>query len=156
MHKLARLAIAVLLAGCASSQTTRSAKSAPPAPAATAPEPAPSAPPTGTLFREDVLVALEAGLGRFLQHIEVEPVLAEGRRFVGWRVVALRPAEYWQGVDLRPGDVILDANGLPLERDSQAHAAFQALREASELRVRYLRDGAERMLHFAIAPRAAE
>lgn len=112
-------------------------------------EPARPAPPAGSLWRDEVHATVEAGLGWFLQRVEVEPSLEAGR-FRGFRVVQLKPPDFWQGVDLRPGDVVLSVNGMPIERETQAYAAFQSLKNADELRVRYLRAGRERDLVYRI------
>lgn len=93
---------------------------------------------------------VDAGLGRFLQKVDVEPSFAGGR-FQGFRIVELRPGAFWQSVDLRPGDVVLRINELPIERDKQAYDAFQTLRTAKELRVDYLRDGQPRSLLYPIS-----
>jgi S1-C subfamily serine protease len=127
------------------------------------PRPAPAQPPParveadrplpGTLWREDVDAAIKAGVGRFLHdHLEVEPAFDNGA-FAGFRVVRLEPPEFWRGVDLAPGDVVTSVNGLPIERETQAHEALLALKTAKELRVTYLRGGEERTLVFAIVPR---
>jgi type II secretory pathway component PulC len=118
-------------------------------------EPARPAPPTGSLWRDEVHATVDAGLGWFLQRVEVEPAVEAGR-FRGFRVVRLRPPEFWQGVDLRPGDVVLSVNGLPIERETQAYEAFQSLKKATELRVRYARGGTERDLVFRIVSPPAE
>ena len=112
-------------------------------------EPARPAPPAGSLWRDEVQATVEAGLGWFLQRVDVEPSLEAGR-FRGFRVVQLKPPDYWQGVDLRPGDVVVSVNGMPIERETQAYEAFQALKKANELRVRYLRGGRERDLVYRI------
>jgi type II secretory pathway component PulC len=104
------------------------------------------------LQRKDVIRTLDAGLGHFFQKIDVEPSFAQGR-FQGFRVVELRPASFWQGVDLQPGDVVLSVNGMPIERDKQAYDAAQSLRTAKELRVDYLRDDAPRSLVYPIVDR---
>ena len=123
----------------------------PPFPEAEQPAPRP---PPGTLWREDVNAVLDGGLGRFLQQVSVDPYLEAGA-FVGWEIMDLRPAEDWADVDLRPGDIVTAINGQPIERDSQALAAFESLREAKELRVAYVRDGRGRELVFAIRPRSS-
>lgn len=105
--------------------------------------------PPGALFRQDINETVEEGLGYFLQRVTVDPDLAGGK-FQGFRIVELRPAEYWQGVDLKPGDVVTRVNGLPIERDIDAYQAFQALRAATELRVSLIRGGMTRELVFAI------
>jgi hypothetical protein len=38
-----------------------------------------------------------------------------------FRIVALRPHEFWHGVDLAPGDVVTSVNGMPIERETQAY-----------------------------------
>jgi general secretion pathway protein C len=133
------------LYGCASS-------GAPSVTPKSVPEPVPvrAAPPAPTaLQRQEVVQVVDAGLGRFLQKVDVEPSFAKGR-FQGFRIATLRPGSFWQGVDLRPGDVVLSLNGLPIERDKQAYDAFQTLRTAKELRVEYLRDGQPRSLVYPI------
>ncbi len=104
------------------------------------------------LYRDEVVETVDAGLGYFLQRVEVEPSLSEGR-FRGFRVVTLRPAGFWYGVDLEPGDVITRINGMPIERETQAFEAFESLRKASTLRVKYLRGGEPRELVFRIVDR---
>ena len=108
-----------------------------------------SAAPRTTLQRSEVVGVLDSGFGSFLQRVQVEPSLAAGR-FRGWTVVDLRPAGFWSTVDLKPGDVVTSVNGLPIERDTEAFDAFQSLRTASELKVLYSRDGAERQLAYLI------
>jgi len=112
-------------------------------------EPARPAPPAGSLWRDEVNATVEAGLGWFLQRLEVEPV-AEGGAFRGFRIVTLKTPDFWQGVDLRPGDVVVSVNGMPIERDIQAFEAFEALKKAPELRVKLLRGGRARELVYRI------
>lgn len=118
-------------------------------------EPARPAPPAGSLWRDEVHATVDAGLGWFLQRVDVEPSL-EGGRFRGFRVVQLKPPDFWQGVDLRAGDVVLSVNGMPIERETQAYEAFQSLKKANELRVKYLRGGRERDLVYRIVEPPAE
>ena len=117
------------------------------------PAPAPRRTPVTSLQRTEVVRVVEAGLGRFLQKVDVEPSFAAGQ-FQGFRVVELRPGSFWQGVDLQPGDVVLKVNGLPIERETQAYAAFQSLKSAGELRVDLLRAGQPRSLIYPIVPPA--
>lgn len=114
-------------------------------------------PPPGVIWRHDVLAALEAGLGYFLQRVELKPELEFGQ-FQGFRVVALNPPSFWQGVDLRSGDIVRSLNGQPIERATEAHEAFQSLKEASAIDVEYLRGGELRRLTFEIReqPNASE
>ena len=119
------------------------------------PKPAPSAAPaptrpTGTLQRVEVVRFVNAGFWNFLQQVEVEPSLDDGR-FRGWVIVALRPPTFWQGVDLAPGDVVTSVNHLPIERETEAFDAFQSLKTAPALDVTYVRSGAARRISYRIA-----
>jgi S1-C subfamily serine protease len=110
-------------------------------------------PPPGALFRQDVTATVEEGLGYFLQRVSVDAEVIDGK-FQGFRIVELRPVEWWQGVDLRPGDVITMVNGMSIERDIDAYQAFQSLRSAPALRVTFLRGGARRELVYSIIDHA--
>ncbi len=111
--------------------------------------------PSGVLWRDEVQGALDAGLGAFLRRVAVAPELDGYGRFAGFRVLALGPAEFWQNVDLRPGDVVTDVNDLPIERETQAYRAFRSLEQAEELRVGLLRNGRRHTLTFRIEARPA-
>jgi type II secretory pathway component PulC len=130
----------------APASSTRAAPAAPAAPAALAAEPDPH-----TLPRSAVREVVAQGLGAFLRHIELDdqPVRAGGK-FRGFRVTLLRGDTFWNGVDLKPGDVITGVNGFPIERPEQALTAFESLDVASELRVAYDRDGQTRELAYGI------
>jgi hypothetical protein len=105
--------------------------------------------PPGAIWRRDLNAVLDAGLGRFLQRVDVKPEVDQGE-FVGFRVVELRPISWWQGIDLAPGDVVTLVNGMPIEQPTQAHAAFESLRNANKLSVQYLRNGESRELTYSI------
>jgi type II secretory pathway component PulC len=104
-----------------------------------------------SLARSAVHQAVVMGLGAFLQRVELDdhPVLAAGK-FHGFRIATLVDPSFWQGVDIRPGDVVTSVNGFPIERPEQAQTAFESLEVASELRVAYDRDGQSRELVYAI------
>lgn len=104
---------------------------------------------TGTLARADVERVVDAGLGRFLSHVSMEPSLSGGK-FSGWSIVTLQPPELWRGIDLKPGDVVTRINGMAIERDVEAYDAFQAVRQAPHLEVSYLRQGQPRTLRYTI------
>ena len=97
---------------------------------------------------------LSGGLGRFLRRVQVEAVVVDGR-FQGFRIVSLAPPEWWQDVDLRPGDVVTSVNGMPIERETQAYDAFIALRKADALSVSFTRGGAPMKLVYAIVDKDA-
>jgi S1-C subfamily serine protease len=127
------------------------APAAAPSADATLPKTKPTAPP-GSLWREDVNFAVDEGLGYFLQRVSVEPEIIAGK-FQGFRIVDLRPTDFWQGVDLKPGDVVTQVNGMPIERDIDAYEAFQSLRAAPALRVSLVRGGMKRELVYSIVAR---
>jgi S1-C subfamily serine protease len=104
---------------------------------------------TGTLQRADVERVVDAGLGRFLGSVVIEPSLSAGK-FTGWSIVGLEPANLWGGVDLQPGDVVTKVNGMPIEREVEAFDAFQAVRQAPVLEISYLRQNQPRTLRFTI------
>jgi type II secretory pathway component PulC len=109
----------------------------------------PSAP--GTIKRSTVREFLAEGPGHFLQRIdfETDPV-RRGGKFVGFRVTALKGAEFWNGVDLAPGDVITSINGTVIERPEHFFEVFRSLDSAKELRVGFERDSKARELKWAI------
>jgi len=116
--------------------------------------PPPDRAPPGQLYRDEVVRLVDAGFGEFLQKLEVEPEVRDGR-FIGWTVVALYPRDFWGQVDLAPGDVVTSVNGSPIERETQVYEAFQALKSAPELRVAYTRAGTARSLSYRIVTRPA-
>lgn len=86
--------------------------------------------------------------------VEVEPRVFDGK-FTGWTIVGLYPRDFWQDVDIREGDVVTRVNGLPIERETEAFSAFQALKQASELKVAIEREGKPKVLRFPIVERGA-
>lgn len=115
-------------------------------------EPAPVPRQAGTLYRDEVLAVVDGGLGLFLQHVGVDVHLVDGH-FRGFRILRLAPPDYWQGVDLKPGDVVESINGMNIERPLEAHAAFSSLKTADQLVVSYSRGGERRELVYQIKSR---
>jgi hypothetical protein len=111
--------------------------------------------PAGSLWRHEVNAVVDQGLGRFLQRVDVEPELNEGK-FVGFRILDLHPLAWWQGVDLAPGDVVLNVNGMPIEKATEAHAVFEKLKTSNELRVALLRAGKPHELSYKIVEQTAD
>jgi hypothetical protein len=104
----------------------------------------------GAIRRADLLPVLDAGLGRFLQGVETEASLVDGR-FVGFRLVSLYPDDpRFRGIDLAPGDVVVRVNGMSVERPEQAFQVWDGLRVASQLLIEYLREGERREIRFDI------
>jgi type II secretory pathway component PulC len=95
--------------------------------------------PITQLKRADVKLAIDRGLGVFLQNVMVEdyPAMKDGR-FFGFRLKTLNPD--W-AIDLRPGDVIVRVNGQIIEHPEEADAALRSLEKAPSLKIDYERDG---------------
>jgi type II secretory pathway component PulC len=110
-------------------------------------------PPKGALFREDVNALIERGFPEFLQRVEVEPRLVDGQ-FRGWSIVNLSPSQFWSGVDLKPGDVVLRVNDLPIERETEAFDVFESLKQSDALRVAFQRGGQTRLLEYKIVAKS--
>lgn len=110
-------------------------------------------PPPGALFREDVNALIARGFPDFLQRVEVEPRLVEGQ-FRGWSIVSLSPSQFWSGVDLRAGDIVLRVNDLPIERETEAFDVFESLKQSEALRVAFQRDGQSRLLEYKIVQKS--
>ncbi len=103
--------------------------------------------------RAAVAEVVDAGLGFWLQGVQVERVL-EKRKFQGWRVQALHLTNpCYANVDLRPGDVVTAINGQgpkQLEKPDTAQVVFNSLKAAPAIEVSYVRDGQPRSLRIAI------
>jgi hypothetical protein len=151
---------ALCASACASSQYPDIDEPMPPGVKTSMDSPAPALPDVagaaqstperpGTLQRADVERMVDAGFGRFLSHVEVEPSVSAGK-FKGWSIVALQPPELWRGIDLRPGDIVTRVNGMPIEREMEAFEAFQAVRGAEKLEVSYSRQSQPRTLTYLI------
>ena len=136
-------------AGCAEAKppsvTPRAAVAAIPPPARATPR----HPPEGALFRADVNALIERGFPQFLQRVEVEPRLVDGQ-FRGWSIVNLNPSEFWNGVDLKPGDIVTRVNEKPIERETEAFDVFESLKNSDSLRVAFQRNGQSRVLEYKI------
>jgi hypothetical protein len=104
------------------------------------------------LYRDEVVRWVDRGFGHFLQLVEVEPRVFDGK-FSGWTIVGLYPREFWENVDLREGDVVMQVNGQPIERETEAFAVFQGLKQARELDVALERSGQQRHLRIPIVDR---
>lgn len=152
--------LALCASACASSQYPDIDEPMPPGVKTSMSSPAPALPDVagvaqstpanpGTLQRADVERVVDAGFGRFLTHVDVEPSVSAGK-FKGWSIVALQPPELWSGIDLQPGDVVTRVNGKPIERELEAYDVFQSVRAADKLEVSYLRQNQPRTLTYVI------
>ena len=143
---------ALLAVACGGSPEPKNAES-PKTSTTSASTPPPSDPlkaraPITQLRRADVKLAIDRGLGVFLQNVMVEdyPAMKDGR-FYGFRLKALNPD--W-ALDLRPGDVIVRVNGQVIEHPEEADAALRSLEKAPSLKIDYEREGKMRTLELPI------
>ncbi|AUX41117.1 serine protease [Sorangium cellulosum] len=129
------------LAGCGGQQAAAPAPA--PGPRAPSAAPAKQAAPAGQLARADVDRVLLLGPPWLLRRVPVEEVIRAGA-FIGWKVLAL--PQDWTGIELKPGDVVTQINGTPLERPDELFAAYRKLASATELKITYEREGTAREL----------
>jgi hypothetical protein len=120
--------------------------------------PTPSTPPAGCaarvgadrLRRSALKRTVDAGLGRWLQTVSVDPLLARGR-FRGWIIRSFNAVDAcYAGVDLRAGDVVTRVNGHGVEHPEEALDVWTKLPASSELVIDFLRDGQARKVRFGI------
>lgn len=90
--------------------------------------------------RPVLLAVLSAGVGRFLQSVQLEPALARGR-FVGWRLVRVFDAAQSGNGGLRPGDTVIRINGQSIERPEQFKNVWDSLATESLLVLQIERGG---------------
>ena len=105
----------------------------------------------GVIPRAQFRAVLQAGIGRFLRQVRIEPALAGGR-FIGWRVLELFRGQREVRVQvLRPGDTVLRVNGRSIERPEEFKAVWDSLPDARELVLEIKRGGRASKLHYGIA-----
>jgi S1-C subfamily serine protease len=154
------LAVVVLSLACATVEPMPPLLEEPtPSPTLAPRAPAPPPPPTctsfvrpGVLSRSVVTRTVDAGLGRWLAGVVVDPAVQKGR-FRGWVVRSVYPGDpCYKDVDLRPGDTVVRINDKSIERPEQANEVFLSLRGAPALVVELVRAGAPLKLTFPIEP----
>jgi len=120
--------------------------------------PSPSPPPVRCaarvgadgLRRSALKRTVDGGLGRWLQTVSVDPLLARGQ-FRGWIIRSFNSDDAClAGVDLRAGDVVTRVNGRCVEHPEEALEVWTKLPSSSELVIDFLRDGQARKVRFGI------
>jgi hypothetical protein len=156
----------VWVMGCASAPATRAGAGTPVDEASGGPSelPAPMTPPapaapvlscqarvgTDQLRRSVLKRTVDAGLGRWLQTVSVDPLVARGR-FKGWIIRSLDPRDdCYADVDLHAGDVVTRVNGRGVEHPEEALEVWTALPASPELVIDFMRDGRPRTVRFGI------
>lgn len=117
------------------------------------PEPAPAPLESrrgGEIPRAELEAVLDAGPGKFLQAVRVEPRF-DGNRFLGWAILAFVPDDRFAGIDLRPGDLVVAVNGQMVARPEQLGAVWESLRQAAAVVIEARRDGEPFELRFEIS-----
>ena len=160
------LGVLVWMSGCASAPDTRGGVASPAdemggsaLEASAAPTPPAPVAPTLTcearigmdrLRRSAVKRTVDAGLGRWLQTVSVDPLLARGR-FRGWIIRSLNSGDVcYSGLDLRAGDVVTRVNGRGIEHPEEALEVWTSLPASAELVIDFVRDGQPRTVRFGI------
>jgi len=103
-----------------------------------------------TLDRAEVDRFMENGPHWFIRQVDLEPARLGGE-FVGYRLVRFFDDDRrFRKVDLRPGDVVLRVNDLPIGRPEQFMKVWTDLKVAKALTVEYVRGGSQRLLRWEI------
>ncbi len=106
--------------------------------------------PLTQLERESVDRTVDEGLGTFLRRFSTEPALSPEGEFQGFRIVGVEDREFFKGLGIGIGDVVTAINGQPIERPTEAYAAFVGLKTAQLLEIDYLRGGRPMRLSLPI------
>lgn len=113
------------------------------------PDVADSGPPVFTRAAIDKVLA--SGPGWLLGRVPLEPVRNRDRKFAGFRIVSVfddTPTALRYGV--RPGDVLLRAQGQNIVTPGDLLTVFQRLKTAQEVTVDVLREGEPRAFRWPI------
>jgi type II secretory pathway component PulC len=113
--------------------------------------------PAGTLFRDELKQAVQAGLGHFLQKLEVRAVTRQNdlgqQVFAGFQILSLRPAESWLRFDFAPGDVVTRIDGVSVEHYDAVLPMFEGLIAKERFAVQIVRGGEEKTIFISIRER---
>lgn len=149
-HAIAVAASSLLLfgVGCGAGQV--SAESAEPHVAPPPPAPDPNVLPKGHIWRYQLMEVMSPGMGAFLRRVDVREQMV-GSQFHGFRLIDLRgDPTFWQGSDLRVGDVVTSVNGGSLGHYDDAFKIWQSLVTAHEIVIAYERRGEPKQLRLVI------
>ncbi len=105
---------------------------------------------------------LARSLGRYRRQLEknperladlarIEPAMQDGR-LLGYKLAPAKNARLLNRFGLRPGDVLVELNGINLSEPSRGFDALAELSNANELSVDVLRDGDRLSFSFRVEP----
>jgi len=98
------------------------------------------APSSVTLSSAAVEEALGPGFSKILDSGRLVPHNKDNR-MIGFKLIGVKSESLWRKVGLSSGDVITSVNGISMTQADQGFAFYQALQDAREIRVEYLRGG---------------
>ncbi|MBU2978314.1 type II secretion system protein GspC [Alteromonas sp. C1M14] len=78
--------------------------------------------------------------GSFTDYIAISPAIEEGQ-LIGYKIKPGNNSALFESSGLKPGDVVIQINGLDLTDTQQSSAAMNALRQASTIELTLTRDG---------------
>lgn len=105
----------------------------------------------GMIARAELRPMLDAGPAAFLAWFDTDAATVDGR-FVGWRLVRIRPAgRALTALDLMAGDVLVAVNGHPLRRPDELGDLWAELYGAGAIVAEVNRGGDRFTLRFTIA-----
>jgi len=114
------------------------------------PEALPASIDGGEIPRAALQAELAKGIGRFLQQVRVQPVVSRGR-FMGWRLASIFPNRADVQVQaLRPGDIVLRANGQAIERPEELVVLWGTLATADQIVLEIQRGNETTTVRYAI------
>ncbi|HET6604737.1 MAG TPA: type II secretion system protein GspC [Xanthomonadaceae bacterium] len=104
---------------------------------------------TGGPSIEAARQSLAPDLAVLSREISVLPVIENGR-IRGVRLAVGRDSDLYARTGLRPGDVIVAVNGVPLDGPERQQQLLESLRGAQALRVTVLREGSESEMRIGL------
>lgn len=109
--------------------------------------------PAQTIFRRELERATHGGRPPYLIQQLGPEAHRPGGRFIGWKITRVWPDDpdlCAPGCDLRPGDVVVAVNGMPLQYPEELSDLMAKLEHIETLKVQMLRNGKLRKVEYDI------
>lgn len=105
---------------------------------------------TQKLSSAQIESVLKAGPHAVIRAFEVEPAYRD-KAFVGFRIMRINPHPVF-GVasQIKIGDILVSANGVRIETPGQFMGAWQKLKTAKSVTIRFLRDGQPKLISWSV------